>query len=94
MVAGALLTVRYSDGGEEEVRLRYGSNIIGKYGGPADIVLQAKSLSRSGSLVLSHLPKKLSLIKAQSHKHLSKRIIAQSQLTCAYGQKSFVSWEI
>ena len=55
MVAGALLAVRYSEGGEEELRLSYGSNVIGKYGGPADVVLQAKSLSRSGFLCSKHI---------------------------------------
>lgn len=46
----AFLTVRYADGGEEELPLRFGNNVIGKKGGPADLQIAAQSLSRCETL--------------------------------------------
>jgi pSer/pThr/pTyr-binding forkhead associated (FHA) protein len=45
-MSSALVAVRYANGVEEEVPLKYGSNVIGKAGGPADVVLNSPALSR------------------------------------------------
>eukprot|EP00284_Hemiselmis_tepida_P007950 CAMPEP_0174919708 /NCGR_PEP_ID=MMETSP1355-20121228/3814_1 /TAXON_ID=464990 /ORGANISM="Hemiselmis tepida, Strain CCMP443" /LENGTH=371 /DNA_ID=CAMNT_0016164947 /DNA_START=268 /DNA_END=1379 /DNA_ORIENTATION=+ len=51
MAAAATLTVRYSNGMDEEVALRFGSNVLGKRGGPADVTLGSQSLSRRHAMI-------------------------------------------
>lgn len=47
----AAIMVRYANGVEEQIGLKFGANVVGKAGGPANVLLNSAALSRKHAMI-------------------------------------------